>query len=176
VSQLLEGGSVDDRLREVSGHKLTIAEALSCGLPVITTDIAPCNEFVHDGHNGWLIPVVATHRRRDDYYWPEVECDPVALARAMQYCVDNVGSLPIWRKNARQYAEQHLDWRRNAAMLVNEVSALLAGTPSTVPPRVLYEITNTYSDHPSLAWRIRRRVRRLVGTVTDARARWTGTS
>jgi hypothetical protein len=34
VSQLLEGGSVDDRLREVSGHKLPIVEALRIGLQV----------------------------------------------------------------------------------------------------------------------------------------------
>jgi class 3 adenylate cyclase len=34
VSQLLEGGSVDDRLRELEAHKLPIAEALRIGLQV----------------------------------------------------------------------------------------------------------------------------------------------
>ena len=41
----------------LEGIGLTIAEALACGLPVITTDCAPMNEFVQKDFNGKLVSI-----------------------------------------------------------------------------------------------------------------------
>lgn len=99
----------------LEGIGLTIAEALACGLPVITTNEPPMNEFVVDGENGKLVQV-ATHKRRgDDYYWEESYCDEDSLVKAMQYYVDHVDLLPEFRKRARTYAIKRLDWYVNAA-------------------------------------------------------------
>ena len=36
---------------------MSLLEAASTGLPIVTTDIAGCREIVKDGDNGFLIPV-----------------------------------------------------------------------------------------------------------------------
>ena len=41
----------------LEGIGLTICEALASGLPVITTNDAPMNEFVIDGETGYLVDV-----------------------------------------------------------------------------------------------------------------------
>ena len=38
----------------LDGVGLTVGEALACGLPVITTENGPMDEFVEDGFNGRL--------------------------------------------------------------------------------------------------------------------------
>jgi len=35
---------------------ITIIEALSCSLPVISSDVGGCNELVLSGFNGFLVP------------------------------------------------------------------------------------------------------------------------
>ncbi len=56
---------------KLEGLGLTILEALSCGLPVITTDAPPMNEFVKDGYNGLLVRVAKRRTRRDGIAFPE---------------------------------------------------------------------------------------------------------
>ncbi len=98
----------------LEGIGLTISEALACGLPVVTTSVAPVDEFVQPEENGRLVKVARQQIRSDDYYWPETICDPADLAQALQYYVDRPGQLPEFRKMARMYAEQYLDWRKNS--------------------------------------------------------------
>lgn len=38
------------------GFLLTAAEALSCGIPVVVTDTCGISDYIHEGHNGYLIP------------------------------------------------------------------------------------------------------------------------
>ena len=40
---------------EREGMAVSIMEALSMGLPVITTNARGCGELVEDGHNGWIV-------------------------------------------------------------------------------------------------------------------------
>jgi glycosyltransferase involved in cell wall biosynthesis len=53
----------------LEGLGLTIYEALSSGLPVITTDNSPMNEIVDDSI-GSLVTVSQYYSREDGYYWP----------------------------------------------------------------------------------------------------------
>lgn len=102
---------------KLEGIGLTVTEALACGLPVITTDVAPVNELVEHGVNGRLVRVEAYARRFDDYCWPEATASRGSLTQAMQWYVDHQSERERWKADARRYAEEHLDWSRNSACL-----------------------------------------------------------
>lgn len=101
----------------LEGIGLTIAEALASGLPVITTNSPPMNEFVVDSVNGKLVAIEKTQPRADGYYWPESICSVGSLALAMQHYVDHQSDLPEAQIRARKYAEEHLEWDKNSATL-----------------------------------------------------------
>ena len=42
---------------ETEAHPLPVFEALSCGVPVITTDVGDVREVISDGENGFIVPV-----------------------------------------------------------------------------------------------------------------------
>ena len=132
----------------LEGIGLTMAEALASGLPVITTDNAPMNEFVVHGLNGRLVPAEKFQRRADDYYWEESICSEEALAQAMQYYVDHRQQLAEFKLQARQYAEEHLDWAKNSAELPGQIVELhRQAKPSALIRAVAwYE----YSHYPAL--------------------------
>ena len=134
---------------------------------MITTDVAPCSEFVVPSAAGWLVPVARTHRRGDGYYWPETECDVAALAAVMQQCVDRRDERLHWRRQAREFAEAHLDWRKNSQGLAAEVSELLAQPAGPVPARLRREILAAHPGRRNLVGRLRRRARRHL---TELRA------
>jgi 1,2-diacylglycerol 3-alpha-glucosyltransferase len=101
----------------LEGIGLTITEALSCGMPVITTDNPPMNEFIEDGYNGKLVKVANFIFREDHYFWPQSFCDQDSLIDAFQYFIDHIDQLPVYRQNARDFALRNLDWNKNAAGL-----------------------------------------------------------
>lgn len=106
---------------KLEGIGLSIPEALACGLPVITTSNPPMNEFVIEGLTGKLVSVSESHQRADDYYWPESICSESALTSAMQEYVDNRELLSQQKRQAREYAVNHLDWKVNARNLPNSI-------------------------------------------------------
>ncbi len=102
----------------LEGIGLTIAEALACGLPVITTNAPPMNEFVVHDLNGRLVEAAKYERRSDNYYWPQSICSEAALTEAMQFYVDNIDALEHYKQRAREYAEANLDWQKNSCDLL----------------------------------------------------------
>jgi glycosyltransferase involved in cell wall biosynthesis len=108
----------------LEGIGLSIAEALACGLPVITTDAAPMNEFVLHNVNGKLVRVDRTEKREDNYYWPQTICSESALAEAMQSFVDHPEALQGFKTRTRQHAEMHLNWNKNSVGLPKLISDL----------------------------------------------------
>lgn len=108
----------------LEGIGLTMAEALACGLPVITTDNGPMNEFVQDGFNGKVVSVARFNQRADGYYWPESFPDESSLQEAMRFYVGRTEELTALRQTAREYAQTHLDWKRNAASLPSTLREL----------------------------------------------------
>jgi 1,2-diacylglycerol 3-alpha-glucosyltransferase len=160
----------------LEGIGLTIAEALASGLPVITTDSPPMNEFVVHNLNGKLVEVERYQKREDNYYFPESICSEEALAAAMTYFVENASELEGYKDRARSYAEMNLDWSKNAARL----AALLEDLPQSRKPLPELELAASnfersqylyphYLESAVLAWRRVRRFKnqlsRLIGEV-----------
>lgn len=102
---------------KLEGIGLTIAEALACGLPVVTTDEAPMNEFVTNDVTGTLIPVAIHRQRSDNYYWPESICSEAALTEILQRYIDNPEIVQRQSQAARTYAVEHLNWSKNSQSL-----------------------------------------------------------
>lgn len=95
----------------LDGLGLTMYEALSSGMPVITTNYAPMNEVVTNDV-GRLVDVEEYKCRWDAYYWPLAFVNKDSLIRAMQYYIDNKEHLKEFRNRARSTAEDKWDWTR----------------------------------------------------------------
>ncbi len=105
----------------LDGLGLTPAEALACGLPVIATNHPPMNEFVDTTRNGRLVDVDRLVARFDGYYWPQAFIKPTSLTEQMAFYLENRASLPSFKRQARAYAEEKLDWHKNAATLAQDL-------------------------------------------------------
>lgn len=87
----------------LDGLGLTMYEALSCGLPVITTDFPPMNEAIENGI-GKLVRVEDFYCRGDAYYYPMAICDKHSLIEAMLWYINNPEELKKQKVAARNYA------------------------------------------------------------------------
>jgi 1,2-diacylglycerol 3-alpha-glucosyltransferase len=101
----------------LDGIGLTIAEALSCGLPVIVPDTPPMNEFVGET-NGQKVAIGKLYSRSDGYYWPQCEVDLFSLIQKMQWYIDRQDHLALFKKQARDYAEAKLDWGKHRKAVI----------------------------------------------------------
>lgn len=109
----------------LDGIGLTVPEALSVGLPTITTDCAPMKEFVEDGYNGLLVKVDQISERKDGYYWPQTIVDIDDLAHKMQVYVNDRALLLKHSVNARTSAVERFDWSKNSRGLANSLSSYI---------------------------------------------------
>ena len=103
----------------LEGIGLTVAEAVSCGLPVIVPNDAPMNEFIKDNINGKLVEVDKFFARADGYYWPQNNCNINSLKEKMIFYIQNRNELTKYKKIAREYALNNLNWENNKNLLVN---------------------------------------------------------
>ena len=104
----------------LDGIGLSLPEALSCALPVITSDNQPMNEFIGKD-NGLLIKIDSFEKRNDNYYWPMCHPNVDSLIAAMNYYIDNFKKLQNFKIQARVYAENNLNWNNNAKLLNRSV-------------------------------------------------------
>lgn len=92
----------------LDGLGLTMYEALSSGLPVVTTDDAPMNEII-DENRGVLVKVQKFISRSDGYYWPLAFVSEESLVKALNFYIENSDLLCLHKKNAREYALTQLN-------------------------------------------------------------------
>lgn len=95
----------------LDGLGLTLYEALSSGLPVITTNAPPMNEVV-DENVGRLVSVERQVARGDAYYWPLSFVDEEDLFEQMMFYVNNREELEIQKKRARNKAIKEYDFEK----------------------------------------------------------------
>lgn len=93
---------------KLEGLGLPLFEGLSCGMPVITTNAPPMNEFVRDNHTGLLVDLAFRTTREDNVAFPEEIIDMMDLSRKMARLASDDKLLRTMSKNARRYAEEEL--------------------------------------------------------------------
>ncbi len=93
---------------KLEGLGLPLFEALSSGLPVITTNAPPMNEFIRDGYNGLLVNVAFRTTRNDNVAFPEEIIDMGDLAIKMAKLANNDTMCKTLSRNARLYSEENL--------------------------------------------------------------------
>jgi glycosyltransferase involved in cell wall biosynthesis len=121
----------------LEGIGLTIAEALSCGLPTIVPDNGPMNEFICP--ETCKVVKVETFKMRDDnYYWPMCEVSISDLKKQMEYYIENQSIIKEISIETRKYAEKQLDWKKNAIQL----EAIFQETKSVKIDNVVIESSN----------------------------------
>lgn len=111
----------------LEGIGLTIPEALASGLPVITTNEMPMNEFVREQYNGLLVEVSSRRNRGDGYYWPESIVNIFDLTKKMQEYVNNRQLVYEHSTNARASAVQLYNWIQNSEGLADWFAELTVG-------------------------------------------------
>lgn len=109
----------------LEGIGLSVSEALSCGIPVITTNVPPLSEFVTHNYNGLLVDIAKTRIREDDYYWKESIVNIKSLTKAIQLYVNDEELLIKHKINARASALEKLDWYKNSAVLNEKLHDIL---------------------------------------------------
>jgi 1,2-diacylglycerol 3-alpha-glucosyltransferase len=119
---------------KLEGIGLTICEALACGLPVITTDSAPMNEFVEDNVTGALVRVATTALRKDNYYWPETYLDIGHLTDLINRYAEDHEKVIQQKKAARNYAIKERNWSTNAKELVCSIAGGSEKKMQPTPP------------------------------------------
>lgn len=102
----------------LEGIGLTIAEAISCGLPTIVPDNAPMNEFIQED-SGKTVLIEKYFSREDGYYWPQCEVNIDNLTEQMQFYIDNFSKLKSYKENTRKFAIENLNWKSNKKGLVD---------------------------------------------------------
>lgn len=121
----------------LEGIGLTIAEALASGLGLVVTDMQPMSEFSNE-KNSLLVNVSYQYARSDAYYWPVCEIDLNDLTNKLRtLCADKERVLQM-KKEARIYAEEFLDARKNL-MLLNDIVKKIEYTEleSTLKSRII---------------------------------------
>jgi starch synthase len=86
------------------GLALVQLEALSCGLPVITTHNAGIGNIIQDGYNGFLVPIR----------------DIEALKQKIDFLYNNRQKLSEMKQNARHSAEIY-SWQRYQNQLIEDI-------------------------------------------------------
>jgi glycosyltransferase involved in cell wall biosynthesis len=84
------------------GMPNTVLEAMACGLPIVGTQASGLQELVHDGVNGYLVPIK----------------DPDALAEALARLIDNGYERRRMGRQSRKLAEREFAWEYIAEQYV----------------------------------------------------------
>lgn len=96
-----QGADIFVLTSESEGMPCAVLEAMGCGLPIVTTDVPGNQEIVHEGVNGFLVPVGDTGKLAQSLAW--LIRDP-ALRRRLGSESRRMVQPYEWREIVRRYA------------------------------------------------------------------------
>lgn len=123
----------------LDGLGLTIFEALSVGLPVITTDAAPMNEIIND-QNGYLVEIEKTYSRSNGYYWPLTLVNKKSLIDSMKFYIGKKNNMEEEKSKVRDFAMTSLNWNDRT----DEVNEIFVSSKKLNLNTDLNEVLNNY--------------------------------
>ena len=85
----------------------TTLEAMSCGLPVIISDMVGAKDIIEDGKEGFIIPAKNVD----------------AIAEKIQYFYDNPSEIRKMGKNARKKAKEYT-WKKFAEEVIKKLEVI----------------------------------------------------
>lgn len=103
------------------GIGLTFLESLACGLPVITANAPPMNEFAKAGVNGWCVDGEVVWY--DNIYVPGIHADVAGIADAMQ-AMQDPEFMASMKRNALEFSRENLNWSHNGSHFASIVDRL----------------------------------------------------
>jgi glycosyltransferase involved in cell wall biosynthesis len=92
------------------GMPNTVLEAMACGLPIVGTQASGLRELVHDGLNGYLVPIK----------------DPDALSQALARLIGNGYERRRMGRQSRKLAESEFAWEYIAEQYVKIYEQVMA--------------------------------------------------
>lgn len=104
----------------LDGLGLTMYEALSCGMPIITTDFPPMNE-VGDERCTKRVKVGDYYCRQDAYYYPMAICDKQSLIDSMEWFVAHKDQLDDMKIAARNFALDNYDISKKSKQISDAI-------------------------------------------------------
>ena len=126
---LYHTGRINVAPSRLEGLGLYLPEGLACGLPTITTDAPPMNQFVKDGYNGRLVRVTESHQRKDPYFFPEHSIDLGHLKEIMIELSSDETELERMSKNAREFILEKHSFSRFSQAVLREFESLEETVP-----------------------------------------------
>ena len=104
---------------KLEGLGFLLLEGMSCGLPVITTDAPPMNEFVRNGENGFLVKVAKPLIRDDNIAFPETIIDMEDFKGKMVMLAMDQSLLARMKQNVRSHVDKEFNLRRMRERLLS---------------------------------------------------------
>lgn len=102
----------------LDGLGLTVAEAISSGLPTIVPNDGPMNEFVIPEKTGSVCEVERYIARFDGYYWPQNQVNLIDFSSAIvDYMQMSDLELASMKETCRNYALSQLNYKTNLETL-----------------------------------------------------------
>jgi glycosyltransferase involved in cell wall biosynthesis len=91
---------------DMDGIPVAMMEAMSCGMPVVSSDISGLPELIKHGYNGWMVP----------------EKDVDALVEILKYLLQNHSELMKAGENAIKSVQTEFRIEENAQKLRGLIS------------------------------------------------------
>src|SRR5690606_2886666 len=100
----------------LEGIGLTIAEAMSVGLPVIVPNNQPMTEFICE-KTCKVTEIDRFYKRDDGYYWDQCEVNVDSLVDAMRWYINNTDLISRLKRETRDYAVSNINWSKNSSCI-----------------------------------------------------------
>jgi glycosyltransferase involved in cell wall biosynthesis len=100
----------------LEGIGLPLLESQACGLPLITCDYPPMNEFIAPT-TGCGVSISRLWARKDGYYWPQCQPDIQKLATTLDQYVNQFPIISELKQSTRRYAEVAFNWSQRKTLI-----------------------------------------------------------